>query len=97
VDSFDGKVSGQVSGVSQQQWYSQDSSNYHVLAPSLRSNSYGPSWANGPDGWHARPDSALSADLWDDLVLPRAVRSAWAPLVSRRARRRRDDGGRRPA
>jgi hypothetical protein len=25
---------------------------------------------------------ALLADLWDDLVLPRAVRSAWAPLVS---------------
>jgi transcriptional regulator with XRE-family HTH domain len=27
-------------------------------------------------------DGALLADLWDDLVLPRAVRSAWAPLVS---------------
>ena len=26
-------------------------------------------------------DGALLADLWDDLVLPRAVRSAWAPLV----------------
>ena len=25
---------------------------------------------------------ALLVDLWDDLVLPRAVRSAWAPLVS---------------
>jgi hypothetical protein len=34
VDSFDGKVSGQVSGVSQQQWHSQDSSNYNVLGPS---------------------------------------------------------------
>lgn len=27
-------------------------------------------------------DGALFVDLWDDLVLPRAVRSAWAPLVS---------------
>jgi DNA-binding XRE family transcriptional regulator len=27
-------------------------------------------------------DGALLADLWDGLVLPRAVRSAWAPLVS---------------
>lgn len=28
-------------------------------------------------------DGALLVDLWDDLVLPRAVRSAWASLVSR--------------
>jgi len=27
-------------------------------------------------------DGALLADLWDELVLPRAVRSAWAPLVA---------------
>jgi transcriptional regulator with XRE-family HTH domain len=27
-------------------------------------------------------DGALLVDLWDDLVLPRAVRSAWAPVVS---------------
>jgi transcriptional regulator with XRE-family HTH domain len=27
-------------------------------------------------------DGALLVDLWDALVLPRAVRSAWAPLVS---------------
>jgi transcriptional regulator with XRE-family HTH domain len=27
-------------------------------------------------------DGALLIDLWKDLVLPRAVRSAWAPLVS---------------
>jgi transcriptional regulator with XRE-family HTH domain len=27
-------------------------------------------------------DGALLVDLWEDLVLPRAVRSAWAPLVS---------------
>jgi transcriptional regulator with XRE-family HTH domain len=27
-------------------------------------------------------DGALLADLWDDLVLPQAVRSAWAPLIS---------------
>jgi transcriptional regulator with XRE-family HTH domain len=26
-------------------------------------------------------DGALLADLWDDLVLPRAVRSAWNPVV----------------
>jgi hypothetical protein len=26
-------------------------------------------------------DGALLADLWDDLVLPRVVRSAWAPLI----------------
>jgi transcriptional regulator with XRE-family HTH domain len=26
-------------------------------------------------------DGALLIDLWDDLVLPRAVRSAWAPLT----------------
>ena len=26
-------------------------------------------------------DGALLVDLWDDLVLPRAVRSAWAPVV----------------
>src|SRR6185437_8130740 len=27
-------------------------------------------------------DGALLIDLWDDIVLPRAVRSAWAPLIS---------------
>jgi transcriptional regulator with XRE-family HTH domain len=26
-------------------------------------------------------DGALLADLWDDIVLPRAVRSAWDPVV----------------
>ena len=26
-------------------------------------------------------DGALLADLWDDLVLPRAVRSAWSPVI----------------
>lgn len=26
-------------------------------------------------------DGALLVDLWEDLVLPRAVRSAWAPLI----------------
>jgi hypothetical protein len=39
-------------------------------------------------------DGALLADLWDDLVLPRAVRSAWAPPVSPSGE---GDGGRRPA
>jgi len=27
-------------------------------------------------------DGALLVDLWDDLVLPRAVRSAWEPVIS---------------
>jgi transcriptional regulator with XRE-family HTH domain len=27
-------------------------------------------------------DGALLVDLWEDLVLPRALRSAWAPLIS---------------
>ena len=26
-------------------------------------------------------DGALLADLWDDLVLPRAVRAAWSPVI----------------
>ncbi len=26
-------------------------------------------------------DGALLVDIWDDLVLPRAVRSAWAPVI----------------
>ena len=26
-------------------------------------------------------DGALLVDLWDDLVLPRPVRSAWAPVI----------------
>ena len=36
----------------------------------------------GPADILAYVDGALLVDLWDDLVLPRAVRSAWAPLVS---------------
>lgn len=28
-------------------------------------------------------DGGLLVDLWDDLVLPSALRSAWAPLISR--------------
>jgi hypothetical protein len=27
-------------------------------------------------------DGALLVDLWEDLVLPRGVRSAWAPLIA---------------
>jgi transcriptional regulator with XRE-family HTH domain len=27
-------------------------------------------------------DGALLVDLWEDMVLPRGVRSAWAPLIS---------------
>ena len=26
-------------------------------------------------------DGALLVDLWDDLMLPRAIRSAWAPVI----------------
>jgi hypothetical protein len=26
-------------------------------------------------------DGALLVDLWDELVLPRAVRAAWLPLI----------------
>lgn len=38
-----------------------------------------PRAAKGPSAY---VDGALLVDLWDELVLPRAVRSAWAPLVS---------------
>ena len=34
-----------------------------------------------PDDILAYVDGALLVDLWDDLVLPRAVRSAWAPVI----------------
>jgi hypothetical protein len=27
-------------------------------------------------------DGALLADLWDDLVLPGAVRAAWSPVIA---------------
>ena len=27
-------------------------------------------------------DGVLLVDLWEDLVLPRGIRSAWAPLIS---------------
>jgi hypothetical protein len=27
-------------------------------------------------------DGALLVDLWDDLVLPRAIRSAWTPVIT---------------
>jgi transcriptional regulator with XRE-family HTH domain len=27
-------------------------------------------------------DGALLVDLWDDLVIPRAIRSAWEPLIA---------------
>jgi transcriptional regulator with XRE-family HTH domain len=27
-------------------------------------------------------DGALLVDLWDDLVLPRAIRSAWTPVIN---------------
>lgn len=34
-----------------------------------------------PDDILTYVDGALLVDLWDDLVLPRAVRSAWSPLI----------------
>ena len=34
-----------------------------------------------PDDILAYIDGALLVDLWEDLVLPRAVRSAWTPVV----------------
>jgi transcriptional regulator with XRE-family HTH domain len=34
-----------------------------------------------PDDILAYVDGALLIDLWDDLVLPRAVRSAWTPVI----------------
>ena len=42
-------------------------------------------------------DGALLVDLWEDLVLPRAVRSAWAPLISSLSEASRDGGGQRRA
>ena len=27
-------------------------------------------------------DGVLLADLWDDLVLPRAIRSVWSPVIA---------------
>ena len=35
-----------------------------------------------PDDVLAHIDGVLLVDLWDDLVLPRDVRAAWAPLVA---------------
>ena len=35
----------------------------------------------GPDDVLAYVDGALLVDLWDELVLPRAIRSAWDVLV----------------
>ena len=32
-------------------------------------------------------DGALLVDLWEDLVLPRTIRSAWTPLISRSGER----------
>lgn len=36
----------------------------------------------GPDDVLAYVDGALLVDLWVDLVLPRAVRAAWSPVVT---------------
>jgi hypothetical protein len=34
-----------------------------------------------PDDISSTIDGALLVDLWDELVLPRAVRSAWDPVI----------------
>ncbi len=34
-----------------------------------------------PDDIRSIIDGALLVDLWDELVLPRAVRSAWDPVI----------------
>jgi len=36
----------------------------------------------GPDDLLTYIDGALLVDLWDDLVLPTAIRRAWEPVVS---------------
>ncbi len=38
----------------------------------------------GPVDVRTYIDGALLVDLWDDLVLPAAVRAAWQPVVQRR-------------
>lgn len=35
-----------------------------------------------PDDVLAYVDGVLLSDLWDELVLPRAVRSAWSPVIA---------------
>ncbi len=39
----------------------------------------------GADDLLAYVDGVLLVDLWDELVLPRAVRAAWGPLIERSA------------
>jgi hypothetical protein len=34
-----------------------------------------------PEDVVAYLDGALLIDLWDDLVIPRDIRAAWAPLI----------------
>ncbi len=34
-----------------------------------------------PDDIRSIIDGALLVDLWDELVLPRVVRSAWDPVI----------------
>lgn len=36
----------------------------------------------GPDDIRAYIDGVLLADLWDELVLPAAIRAAWEPVVT---------------
>jgi len=38
-------------------------------------------------------DGALLVDLWEDLVLPRHIRSAWTPLITLPIQARRDASG----
>ena len=34
------------------------------------------------DGYHEVKMIMQTVDLWDELVLPRAVRAAWAPVIA---------------
>ncbi len=35
----------------------------------------------GPEDVLAYVDGVLLVELWDELILPRAVRGAWAPII----------------
>ncbi|MGH3517507.1 MAG: hypothetical protein ACRDQ7_08855 [Haloechinothrix sp.] len=39
----------------------------------------------GPDDVLVYIDGALLADLWDELVLPRDIRAAWADVMGQRS------------
>lgn len=47
----------------------------------------------GPDDVLTYVDGALLVDLWDELVLPRAVRTAWDAVITGKTPERRGKGG----